>query len=387
MRIVHTSDWHAGRLWKGINRLSELEAVLDNLAIFLERERIDLLLLTGDIFEGGGRSAEAERLVFSFLKRVGQAGVHTVAIAGNHDNPVRVEAWGTLAELVQVRALGFPRRREKGGVVEIIANGERALVAAVPFAQPGHVFSALDLAGDEGLAAQRYADGMRAIFEHLSTAFDRKAINLVMAHTHVTGAVLAAHDRSERGVYLGEEWAVTPQALPATAQYVALGHIHKPQRVDAAPAPTYYAGSPMQLDFGEAGEEKSFLVIEATPRKPVRVERIPYEGARPLVDVRMTVGELQRDADRLRGLGHLRITVPLDGVQPDVNREIRNLLPNAVSVAIDVAEVAETPSERLPAGSPPHALFAAYYRRTHGSEPHEATLAEFDRLLDVVSKE
>ena len=305
MRIVHTSDWHAGRIWKGLNRLSELEAVLENLATFLERERIDLVLLTGDVFEGGGRSAEAERLVFSFLKRIGQAGVHTVVIAGNHDNAIRVEAWGTLAELVQVRAVGFPRRRDKGGVIEIIANGERALVAAVPFAQPGQLFSALDLAGDEGLAAQRYADGMRAIFEHLSTAFDRNAINLVMAHTHITGAVLATHDRSERGVYLGEEWAITPQALPATAQYVALGHIHKPQRVDAAPAPTFYAGSPMQLDFGEAGEEKSFLLIEAAPRKPVRVERIPYEGARPLIDVRMTVDELQHDVERLRTLGHL----------------------------------------------------------------------------------
>jgi exonuclease SbcD len=387
MKIVHTSDWHAGRIWKGINRLQELEAVLENLARFLERERIDLLLMSGDVFEGGGRSAEAERLVFSFLKRIGQAGIQTVVIAGNHDNPVRVEAWGTLAELVQVRALGFPRRRDKGGVVEVVANGERAVIAAVPFAQPGQLFSALDLAGDEGLAAQRYADGMRAIFEHLSTAFDRATINLVMAHTHITGATLATHDRSERGVYLGEEWAVTPQALPATAQYVALGHIHKPQRVDAAPAPTFYAGSPMQLDFGEAGEEKTFVLIEATPRKPVRVQHVPYEGARPLIDIRMGLDELQRDADRLRGLGHLRITVPLGGVQPDVNREVRNLLPNAVAVALDVPEVTESSSERPPAGSPPRDLFAAYYRRTHGSDPHEAILTEFDRLLDVVSKE
>jgi exonuclease SbcD len=387
MRIVHTSDWHAGRIWKGLNRLSELEAVLENLATFLERERIDLVLLTGDVFEGGGRSAEAERLVFSFLKRIGQAGVHTVVIAGNHDNAVRLEAWGTLAELVQVRAVGFPRHRDKGGVIEIIANGERALIAAVPFAQPGQLFSALDLAGDEGLAAQRYADGMRAIFEHLSTAFDRNAINLVMAHTHITGAVLATHDRSERGVYLGEEWAITPQALPATAQYVALGHIHKPQRVDAAPAPTFYAGSPMQLDFGEAGEEKSFLLIEAAPRKPVRVERIPYEGARPLIDVRMTVDELQHDVDRLRTLGHLRITVPLDKAQPDVNREVRGLLPNAVAVAIEVPEVTDLPSERPPAGAPPRELFAAYYRRSYGSDPQEAILTEFDRLLDAVSRD
>jgi exonuclease SbcD len=89
MLIVHTSDWHAGRLWKGIDRLCELEAVLENLGDFIERELVDLLLMSGDVFDNRGPSAAAERAVFRFFRRVGMAGTKTAVIAGNHDDPER----------------------------------------------------------------------------------------------------------------------------------------------------------------------------------------------------------------------------------------------------------------------------------------------------------
>ena len=92
MRIVHTSDWHAGRVWKTVDRLPELAAVLEDLGDFVERERIDLLLMSGDVFDTGAPSAEAERLVFGFFKRVGRTGTRTVVIAGNHDHPTRLRA-------------------------------------------------------------------------------------------------------------------------------------------------------------------------------------------------------------------------------------------------------------------------------------------------------
>src|SRR5579863_7585202 len=99
MRIVHTSDWHAGRLWKSLRRLDELEAALASLAEFVEIEHADLVLVSGDIFDNGTPIADAERLVFAFLKRMGAAGVKTIVIAGNHDSPARLQAWGSLAEL------------------------------------------------------------------------------------------------------------------------------------------------------------------------------------------------------------------------------------------------------------------------------------------------
>ena len=387
MRIVHTSDWHAGRIWRGHNRLDELAAVLDNLARFVERERVQLLLMSGDVFDGQHPPPDAERVVFEFFKRVGRANVHSVVIAGNHDHATRLEAWGTLAELVNVQTRGLPKSRAHGGLIEVRTAGERALVAAVPFAPVKGLVSATQLAGDETAAVQRYADGMRLILDHLAAGFSSDAVNLVVAHTHVAGAVLAQHDRSERSVHLGEEWAITAQTIPDTAHYVALGHIHKPQRVEAAAVPAFYAGSAMQLDFGEAGQEKTFVVIEASAGRPASFEHVPYEGARPLVEVRLTLDDVEAQAERLKGLGHLRVTVPVSAIDPEINRRVRTLLPNAVAVPVEVPEPADAPSSRPGPDAAPRELFAAYYRRLHDVDPMPGVLEEFDRLYESVPQE
>src|SRR5262249_44710529 len=159
MRIVHPSAWHAGRIWKNINRLPELGDVFEHVGDFIERERIDVLLMSGDVFDSGAPAAEAERFVFRFLKRVGSAGTQTIVIAGNHDSPSRLDAWGTLAELVHVHVIGRPRPAHKGGVIELrTRSGEQAVIAAVPFAPPRLLISGLELADDETRAKSSYAE-------------------------------------------------------------------------------------------------------------------------------------------------------------------------------------------------------------------------------------
>jgi exonuclease SbcD len=380
LRIVHTSDWHAGRVWKGVNRLPELADVLENLGEFLERERIDLLLMSGDVFDSGAPNPAAEKLVFGFFKRIGQAGVKSIVIAGNHDSPARLQAWGTLAELVDVRAVAFPRKLDEGGLVEVeVRSGETARVAAVPFARPRHLVTALELAGDETEVKQKYDHSMRQIISHLVSGFEADSVNLLMAHTHLHGAVLSG---SERQVHLGDEWATTPQALPSAAHYVALGHIHKPQKVEAAPAPTRYAGSPLQLDFGEAGEEKSFLMIDARPRQPARIEPVSYQGGMPLRTIRKRLAELEKEAGKLSGKGWLRVKVPLDAADPDINGRVRRLLPNVVAVEVELPERREDKvSARPPHGAPPRELYRAYFQEERGSEPGDALMDAFDKLL------
>jgi DNA repair protein SbcD/Mre11 len=379
VRIVHTSDWHAGRVWNTIDRLPELAAVLEDLGDFAERERIDLLLMSGDVFDSGAPSAEAERLVFGFLKRVGRTGAHTVVIAGNHDQPARLEAWGLLAELVNVHAVGRPRRADAGGVIEVeTRTGERTAIACVPFAPARGFVSALELAASEAEAHQRYADSLKAVVEHLAERFRPNTVNLLVAHTHLEGAVVSG---SERQVHIGEQWAATPQALPPRAHYVALGHIHKPQSVGTAPAPTCYAGSPLQLDFGEAGEEKSFVVIEARPRQPARIERVPYRGGRALRDVGgYTPQELEARAAELRELGWLRVTVPFGEPDPDLNSRVKRLLPNAVIVRVERPQVDPVTPLVSTKGVRPADLYRAYHRATHGRDASDALVSEFERL-------
>jgi len=384
MRIVHTSDWHVGRRWKGIQRLDELEAVLEHLAAFVESQAIDLVLHTGDVFESRNPPAEAERLVNRFLVRVGRSGAQMIVIAGNHDDALRLDARSLLTEHVHVEILGRPRPAARGGTRSLSTRrGETAVVAALPFASPGAWVSALDVAGDEASARNRYARMFERAVQDLCAPFERNAVNLLMAHTHLEGALFG---ESERRVHIGEDWAASPQALPSAASYVALGHLHKPQKVEGSPALAYYAGSLLQMDFGEAGEEKSFLVVTASPGKRATVETVPYEGGLPLVDLRVSLAELAAIADRHRR-GWLRVTVPLTEPDPDLNRRVRELLPNALVVRAELPEVEEPPEVRLQTGVPPVGHYAAYHLRAHQRPATVAVLDAFQDLYDQAAEE
>jgi len=379
MRIVHTSDWHAGRIWKSRSRLDELQTILEHLGNFIERERIDLVLMSGDVFDSASPGADAERAVSTFFKRLGRAGVPSVVVAGNHDNPMRLEAWGMLAEFVGVRTLGLPKRRSEGGLLEIpTRSGQMACIAAVPFAPVGRIVEALTLAHDETLARQQYAEAMARILAHLAEGFRADAVNLVVGHSHIAGARPTG---SERVVTLGDDWAATAQSMPTTAQYVALGHIHRPQRIEAAGAHTEYAGSPMQLDFGEVGEQKTFAVIEVVPGRPPKVERVPYEGGVALGDWQGGWAALESAVESLRGFGYLRVRVTLDAPMSDLNRVVRQMLPNAVVVdaVLPVRDEVRAATATAAAVSPIE-RFRAFYEERHQRPPQEETIALFNEL-------
>lgn len=377
MRIVHTSDWHVGRRWKGIQRLDEMEAILDHLARFIEQESIDLVLHSGDVFDSRNPTGEAERLVNEFLVRVGRTGADTVLIAGNHDDPDRFDARSLLAAGVNVRIVGRPRGADRGGTFMIeTRGGDKAVIAALPFASPGLWVSALQLTGDEAEARSRYAHMFQRAVRNLCGGYRGDAVNLMLAHTHLEGAVFGD---SERRVHLSEDWAATPQTLPTTAAYIALGHIHKRQKL-AGTLPAWYAGSPLQLDFGEAGQEKTFLCIEAHPRRPARVETVPYEGGKSLRRIAGTLDELAEHAATDRDDCWLQVTVKLAAKDPDINRKVRRLMPEALVVRVDLPPSEASESDRPKAGASATEMYAAYHRRAHDREPPPIVRAAFGQL-------
>ncbi|MEQ1731198.1 MAG: hypothetical protein ABL982_22745, partial [Vicinamibacterales bacterium] len=277
-----------------------------------------------------------------------------------------------------VRTLGLPKRRTEGGLIELQAkNGERACIAAVPFAPVGRLVEALTLARDETAARQLYADAMQRIFAHLAEGFRADAVNLAVAHSHVSGAKPTG---SERVVTLGDDWAATPQSMPSTAQYVALGHIHLPQRVQAAGPHTEYAGSPMQLDFGEVGQVKTFAVIEVTPGKPPRVDRVPYEGGVQLGEWSGTLPDLEASVERLGAFGYLRVRVSLDAPMPELNRRVRQLLPNVVVVDAVLPELEPGRPDPVAVSAAPADRFRAFHQRRHQRLPDDAAMTLFNEL-------
>jgi exonuclease SbcD len=140
------------------------------------------------------------------------------------------------------------------------------------------------------------------------------------------------------------------------------------------------------MDFGEAGEEKSFVVVTVSPGEPATVEHVSYQGGLPLVDLSASLAELEETADRHRE-GWLRVTVPLTEKDPDLNRKVRELLPNALVVRAELPEPEEQPVLRLETGMSPVGHFGAYHRRMYQREADLEVLETFQDLYDVASLE
>jgi exonuclease SbcD len=171
--------------------------------------------------------------------------------------------------------------------------------------------------------------------------------------------------------------------LPNTPQYIALGHVHRPQEVPGAAVPARYAGSLLQLDFGEREQDKSVVIVELEPGRPAQVRTVPVTSGRRLLDVAGTLGELRElevDAE-----AYLRVIVKCDGPTPGLADEVREVLPNALEVRLDYERA---PGEREPGELrrlSSHDLFGRYYETRHGAPADERLMKLFDELLEEVT--
>jgi exonuclease SbcD len=205
----------------------------------------------------------------------------------------------------------------------------------------------------------------------------------VLAHLLVDGA---RRGTGERELHLGQIYGVNPQQLPSSVQYIGLGHLHRPQEI-LAPSKTLYAGSLIELDFGEKEQDKRVVVFEAAPGRPVSLESVPISAGRRLRAVSGTFEELQAQADSL-GDAFLRVSVVSDAPVPGLAQRVKELLPNALDVS-----VALTGPARVEAGTTsgprvdmdPTRLFSEYYHRRNQADPPEQLQALFAELYDEAS--
>jgi exonuclease SbcD len=221
---------------------------------------------------------------------------------------------------------------------------------------------------------------MGELLAAMAKGFTAGRIPIVMGHLFTDGA-LVTPGGGERELTIGMAYAVPPSRLPAEAAYVALGHVHLPQGVKGSPAPARFAGSLLQLDFGEAGQKKSVAVVEASPGKPAKVTEVPLSSGRALKDLRGSPDSvIAQDANV--GDAWLRVFVEVDGPTPGIADRIRDELPNA----LDVHLVYERQEGGGPGDVPlsslhPREQFVAYHEAHHGTAPSAAVLEAFDEVL------
>jgi exonuclease SbcD len=387
MRFLHTADWHLGRTIRGRSRQAEFEAVLAELIDVARHEQVEAMLVCGDIFDSSTPSPESERLLNDTLRECVGLGMQVVLLAGNHDNPRRLEALGRLSELVGVFVQSTVRAPEDGGVITLHGEEHVARIAALPWIREGHVIDAAALfASEHDARIQTYADQAGRVLRLLCRDFTPETVNILAAHVFIDGAQLANLDGSERLLHVGQAYGVNPAALPSTPQYLALGHIHQPQELRGAPTAAAYSGSLLQLDFGERGQQKVVRIIDAVPGLPVEQRPVPLTSGRPLVEVRGTLSEVARAADAAPG-AHLRVVLDVDRPEPGMAQRVRDLLPDAVDVRLQYDRLADDLGEPSLGRLAPVDLFARYYRDQHGLEPAPELIALFAELVAVEARE
>lgn len=374
MKALHTSDWHVGRTIRGRSRADEHRAVLAEIAGHAADHAVDVVLVAGDLFDAAAPTPESEEIVYRALLDLAQV-APVVAVSGNHDNPRRFDAVRPLMDLGRVTVVSSIRRPDEGGVIEMPDLDTR--IVPIPWTSQRAIVTAADLFDkDRDDTATRYIDRMRRVIGALNEGAGPDTVNLVVGHLMMH----ADPSGSERVAHMIYDYSLPAQVFPGHLSYVALGHLHRPQRV-AAPAPVLYSGSPLQLDFGEAGETKSVVVVEAEPGTPASIDLVGLDAGTRLVELR---GTLEQVAAAAGAVGDAHVRVVLDEApRVGLADEVRSLVPGAVEVGIERAE--EQPGRReirSRLGRPPRDLFAEYLREQQADED---LVTVFDELFDEVS--
>ena len=383
MRFLHTGDWHVGRTIRGRSRNDEFAGALDEVVVIAVDQEVDVVLLAGDIYDKHVVSHDADVLVFGTLIRLFEAGIPVVAIPGNHDSEARLAAFAPLLARVGTHVVPRVAPPDAGGIVTVAARDgkQRASIACLPFISPRRFSGAAELFESTSKGYVDFDAGVGRVLRAYEDAWDDTHVNIVMGHVFVSGSQPGG---SEREITLGADYAVSPQQLPTTANYIALGHIHKPQKVMGAAADTRYCGSLLQLDFGERGQGKSVTVVEASPGKPAKATDIPITSGRSLLDVDVTIADLERIATDV-GDAYLRVNLAVEQATPGLADQVRRALPNALDVRLVLPEQEGEVERRSLRGLDPRQQFISYYQHAHQSQPPEEILVAFDRVYEDVN--
>lgn len=320
MRVLHTSDWHLGRTFHGTDLLAEQESVLSYLADVVADERVDVVVVSGDIYDRAVPSAEAVRVATSGLARLRSAGAQLVITSGNHDSAARLGAFADFAA-----AGGLHLRTNAAQVNDpVLIDDQHGPVAfyGIPYLEPEpsrHALGVTQARGHIGVLTE----AMRRIREELGSRTSATR-SVVLAHAFVSGGTSSD---SERTIAIGGAEQV-PASVFAGVDYVALGHLHGPQRLAEH---LRYSGSPLPYSFSEAAHRKSVWIVDLDAHGLAGVQRHELVLPRSLATVTgkletlLTAQEYERLVD-----SYLSATLT-DQVRPtDAMRRLQTRFPYAV---------------------------------------------------------
>ncbi|WP_324721062.1 exonuclease SbcCD subunit D C-terminal domain-containing protein [Salinimicrobium sp. HB62] len=298
MKILHTADWHIGKKLHKTELAEDFDLFIDWLCKIIDAEKVDLLLVSGDIFDLANPSSEARRQYYRALIKMKQFKCRIILTGGNHDSPAMLDAPKEILKELDIEIIGgLPEALED---VVIPVGGKEGnpeiVIAALPFLRDA------DLRREDD--GKNYDDRLEALKTGIQkTFFEASEIcvskypdipAIAMGHLFTAGIETS---ESERDIQIGNLAAFEASRFGSYFSYIALGHIHKPQRVAAA-VPAFYSGSPLPLSFSERRDEKRVLLIDTS--KNWKPKSIPVPSFRSLLKISGSIEELTFKLDELQ---------------------------------------------------------------------------------------
>lgn len=379
MNILHTSDWHIGKRLMDRERLPEQIAALDEIVRICDERDVDLVLVAGDVFDTYMPSADAEEVFFRAVKRIAGEKRAVVIVSGNHDDGVRLAASAPLAaeegiylfgggyDVVPVGGERAVKAVASGEGYAVIANarGEQVYINALPYPNEARL--------KEEKTDESYADKLRRWIARGEAGFSGNMPHILLSHLFVAGGKVS---ESERDIDLGGARAV-PVSLFSAFDYVALGHLHKPQKLGEN---VRYSGSLLQYSFDEF--EKKQVILLHTQEKSLEIEEIPLSSGRKLV--RLEEENAERAAALLKQYPGafieltLRLSAPLTSQETQLLRAANDGL---VSLIVRTRAESSAPVIKRSSLSSKQ-LFEEYYRCVYGEDPAFDLTQAFLELLE-----
>lgn len=294
MRILHTGDWHLGKNLEGQSRMDEQEEFLRDFVDLVEENNIDLVIIAGDVYDTSNPPARAEKMFYDTLKKLSSHGERvTLVISGNHDNPERLVAAGPLAMDHGIIMVGTPKTVVESGIygkhklvasgegfIEVEVNGESAVILTVPYPSEKRLNEVLYSGMEsEEEKLKSYSERIYELFHSLEDYYRENTINLVVSHLFAMGSVESG---SERSIQLGGSYIVNGSCFPEKAQYIALGHVHKPQIVPGTNGRARYSGSPLHYNKKEINFKNKCFIVDVKAGEKPNIEEVELKVYKPI---------------------------------------------------------------------------------------------------------
>ncbi|MEJ7620594.1 MAG: exonuclease SbcCD subunit D [Aquificaceae bacterium] len=379
MRILHIADLHAGkRLYDRIGRNEDLLYALEQIKNICKEERVDILLIAGDVFDKRNPDFESQGLIMEFLTEMNALGLHILLIAGNHDSYDFMKIYRNLRKLANIHAFDRPSANLK----EAIFQYEQLKVACLPYPDE-RVLTHFD-EERQRCYAEKVANYMKALAHEVEDSRYR----VLVAHMMVDRAQIAG---SELQSSVSPYYAIKAETIPDTFQYVALGHVHRNQRIEDIAPKVYYSGSPYQIDFSEKGMDK-FVNLVVLEDGMAKVETIRLDLKRQLVEIRLKEGDdIQKSLEPLskenllvKVVMEVRMSDPFFQHKRDtVFKILGDRLVRLEMEPVGTYQETKTETGKIDLLS----LYEEFHKYRYKSEPSQELKALFQELIDKVSHE